>query len=427
MKASRIHGQWAQRWAAIAIVGLSGAAPAFATTYNVIYNFGAHAKDGTSPSSTPYRDANNNLFVTTQSGGANGAGAVVEISPPAKPGGNWTEKVIHNFGAKGAPANPSTGLIADANGNFYGTTPYGGASSNGAVYMMSPPTEAGQSWTVKVLHSFVSNLDGANPVAGLTLDANGNLYGTTTAGAFGFGTVFELSPPAAPGKSWTEKVLHRFSGSAGDGSYPEGGLILGPGGGVYGTTQRGGSYGVGTVFKLTPPTTDTGQWIVSILHNFSGGGCYGCSSDGWLPFAGLTRDTKGTFLGTTAFGGSNNHGTVFQMVPPTSPGGSWTEAQLYGLTAAQVPSGSVLLGPKGIVYGTASQGLTSAGGDVFELVPTTTSGGTTWSFSELHVFGNGSDGKYPGAGLVRDAQGHLYGTTAQGGAYGFGVVFEITP
>ena len=402
--------------------------PAIAATYNVIYNFGDKTKDGATPQSTPYRDANNNLYVTTLYGGATGAGAVVEISPPAKPGGNWTETVIHNFGAKGAPAYPIAGLIADASGNLYGTAASGGASNNGAVFMMSRPAEAGKPWTVRALHNFVAAVDGANPVAGLTTDAAGNLYGTTNMGAFGFGAVFKLSPPTAPGRPWTESVLHRFSGSDGDGSYPVGGLFVGAEGGVYGTTQGGGSYGAGTVFKLAPPRTVTGQWVVSILHNFAGNGCGGCNSDGAAPAAGLTKDSNGPLLGTTVVGGYKNYGTVFAMVPPASAAGSWTEAQLSDFGSNANPQyGNVLVGAKGAVYGMTSQGSTLAAGNVFELVPTAKSGGVSWTYNELHAFGSGSDGKFPAGGLVKDGQGHLYGTTTAGGVHGSGVVFEITP
>src|SRR5262249_42360389 len=144
-------------------------------------------------------------------------------------------------------ANPQAGLIFDSSGNLYGTATGGGRASNctggcGVVFELSPPATAGGTWTPTLLHSFAGGAgDGANPRAGLIADSSGNLYGTTMLGGgtgcagAGCGTVFELFPPATSGGTWTERLLHSFAGGAGDGSFPSSGLIFDRSGNLYGT------------------------------------------------------------------------------------------------------------------------------------------------------------------------------------------------
>jgi uncharacterized repeat protein (TIGR03803 family) len=232
------------------------------------------------------------------------------------------------------------------------------------------PTAGG--WSEKVLHSF-NDTDGAYSSAGLIFDKNGNLYGTTLEGgdygcsASGCGTVFELTPTAGGG--WTETVLLNFNGS--DGSGPQAGLIFDAAGNLYGTTVGGGTncppFGCGTVFELTP--TAGGGWTEKVLHSFGNG------TDGANPFAGLIFDAAGNLYGTTYGGGTyrcgaSGCGTAFELTP--AAGGSWTETVLYS-------------------------------------------------------FSRGNDGFEPEAGLIFDSAGNLYGTTAVGGTYDGGTVFELTP
>src|ERR1019366_9536867 len=217
------------------------------------------------------------------------------------------EQVLHSFGNGTDGANPQAGLIVDAAGNLYGTTVGGGTYGYGTVFELTPNGSGG--WTEKVLYSFCSQAycpDGSEPYAGLIFDAVGNLYGTTLDGGtnwFG-GTVFELTP--AGGGSWTETVLHSFNKNGTDGANPYAGLIFDAVGNLYGTTEEGGTYGYGTVFELTPAAG--GVWTEKVLHNFNNNG-----TDGGTPYAGLIFDAARNLYGTTAGGGTYYSGTVFRV------------------------------------------------------------------------------------------------------------------
>jgi uncharacterized repeat protein (TIGR03803 family) len=309
-------------------------------------------------------------------------------------------KVLHRFhGANGT--NPYAGLILDAAGNLYGTTYYGGASGDGTVFKLAPNQDG--SWTESVLHSF-NRSDGWSPQAGLIFDAAGNLYGTTVVGgASSDGTVFKLAPNQDG--SWTESVLHSFNGS--DGWVPYAGLIFDAAGNLYGTTVEGGDTNVGTVFKLAP--NQDGSWTESVLHSFHG-------SDGAYPYAGLIFDAAGNLYGTTVEG-DTNVGTVFKLAP--NQDGSWTESVLHSFNGrnGQYPYAGLIFDAAGNLYGTTYGGGASADGTVFELAPNQDG---SWTESMLHSF-HGSDGERPRAGLIFDAAGNLYGTTAGGGgASGYG-------
>ena len=373
--------------------------------------------DGADPLANLIFDAAGNLYGTTYAGGSYGLGTVFELTPSM--GGGWTEKVLHNFGQGSDGSQPAGGLIFDAAGRLYGTTYFGGSNGYGTVFQLIP--SAGGDWTEKVLHSF-SGTDGSNPVYGsLTFDAAGNLYGTTYAGgSYGLGTVFELTPnPHAIGGSWAEKVLHNF-GQGSDGSQPENGLIFDAAGNLYGTTYAGGSYGVGAVFELTPSMG--GGWSEKVLHNFGQG------SDGSQPVGGLIFDAAGRLYGTTQVGGSFYHGTVFELTP--EPGGDWTEKVLHNFSGGAdgaVPNVGLIFDAAHNLYGTTDLGGAYGWGTVFELAPSPHAVGGGWTAQVLHNFGQGSDGADPYGTLILDPAGNLYGVTEYGGAYHFydGTVFEL--
>jgi uncharacterized repeat protein (TIGR03803 family) len=188
------------------------------------------------------------------------------------------------------------------------------------------------------IYNFVSADGGAgdanNPYAGLVIDGAGNLFGTSYAGgAGGLGTVYELSP--APGQSgWTETILYSFHASNRlDGAHPTGRLVFGQHGELYGTTSSSAgadSNGLGTVFELSPPSLPGGRWTEAILHVFTG-----AAGDGATPYAGLAIDSSGTLYGTTFAGGSSagtsapGFGTVFSLAPPSADSSAWAEAILY--------------------------------------------------------------------------------------------------
>ena len=231
-------------------------------------------------------------------------------------------------------------------------------------------------------------------------DRKGYLYGTTNSGGdYGYGTVFRLSP------SGFEKVLYSFRGGAGYEAWPAAGLIQDAAGYLYGTTYAGGAYSQGTVFSVSP------DGVEKVIHNFTGG------ADGALPMASLILDGKGNLYGTTPYGNPNDWGTVFRVSP------SGTEQVLYSFVSGAQgvrPSGSLIQDAQGNLYGTAPYGGAYGYGTVFVITPSGVE-------KTLHNFTGGSDGSYPAASLIWDANGNLYGTTYHGGAYGYGTVFVQTP
>ena len=262
--------------------------------------------DGTNGQNTQaglVSDAAGNLYGTTNFGGANSDGTVFEASPPASGHGAWTETVLFSFnGTDGEFV--ADALIFDTKGNLYGTTNEGGASGDGTVFELSPPTSGG-AWSETVLASF-SGTNGENPYAGLVADSSGNLYGTTAkGGTHGGGTVFKLSPPGGR-TGWVETVLLNFKGS--DGNYPFAGLTLGSGGDLYGVTGGGGRFGDGIAFKLAPPAGGKRAWTETVLAAFDG-------TDGEGPSADLVFGKTGDLYGTAVVGGKANEGNVFQLSP----------------------------------------------------------------------------------------------------------------
>ena len=241
-------------------------------TENVLCDF-RNSDDGNGPFADVTFDSAGHLYGTTIGGGPYGYGTVFQLTPAAN--GKWTEKVLHNFGKGNDGATPNSGLILDTAGNLYGTTSSGGANpgcpefneSCGTVFQLTQGTNG--EWTEKVLHNFGIGNDGATPDASLILDTAGNLYGTTYSGGKGTGTVFQLTP-GANGK-WIEKVLYSFCSVSGctDGANPYSGLIFDASGSLYGATTVGGATGDGVVFKLTPAAH--GKWTEKVLHTFGEG------------------------------------------------------------------------------------------------------------------------------------------------------------
>jgi uncharacterized repeat protein (TIGR03803 family) len=252
----------------------------------VLYSFCSVALcvDGAFPLAGVVVDSAGNLYGTTNEGGTY-EGTVFKVDTAG------TETVLHNFTAGTDGAFPVAGVVVDLAGNLYGTTAVGGTSNYGTVFKVDT------SGTETVLYSFAGGADGAYPVGGLVQDEKGNLYGTTYAGgAAGGGTVFKLNTKG------TETVLHSFTGGT-DGDGPNGLLARDAKGNLYGTTQFGGSFGVGTAFEVTAGGKET------VLHTFTGG------SDGGQPHGGLVMDTKGNLYGTTEDYGSGGYGTVFKLTP----------------------------------------------------------------------------------------------------------------
>jgi uncharacterized repeat protein (TIGR03803 family) len=335
-----------------------------AWSYHLIYTFVGGAADGDNPAGNLAFDRAGNVYGVTFRGGVYQNGVIFELSPTAQ--GGWTEKLLYSFGAGGSAdaTEPYAGLTIDATGNLYGTTNAGGAHNLGAVYELLSDGSGG--WTEQVLYSFQGGSDGISPRSTLILDPAGNLYGTTyTGGTQMGGTVFELTPVAGGG--WTEKVLHEFTprSSNQDGCNPQSGVIRDSTGNLYGTAQLCGKT-EGIAFKLSPDPD--GTWTEHFMHRFQSTS----STDGADAFGGLVMDSSGSLYGTTVLGGTYNWGTVYKLRP--RPNGSYAE-------------------------------------------------------TILHSFTGGADGAEPMAALAIDSIGNLYGTTFFGGSAitfsGLGVVFEI--
>ena len=383
---------------------------AHAATEKILHSFG-NGSDGTYPNSGFVADSSGNLYGTTYQGGAYGFGTVFELSPRA--GGGWTERILHSFGNGTDGANLYAGLTLEA-GNLYGTTYAGGMYGGGTVFELTPRTGGG--WAEKILHNFGKGTDGANPYASLIFNAAGNLYGTTyQGGAYNLGTVFEMSPKTGGG--WTEKTLHSF-GNASDGTNPYAGLIFDASGNLYGTTNQGGTYiYYGVAFELMPRAG--GGWTEKILHNF------GNTGDGSNPYAGLIFDSFGNLYGTTSSGGAGFLGTVFELT--LNAAGDWTETLLFSFdfTDGSDPHAGLIFDTAGNLSGITDEGGASESGTAFELTLGT---GGNWTEMILHSFDfNGRDGANPLGNLTFDKSGNLYSTTYDGGTYGLGAVFEITP
>lgn len=400
----------------------------FAQEESVIYNFNPAIRDGVGPQGNLTFDASGNLYGTTYIGGIHSCGGVVfycgtafELSP-SKDGG-WTEKVIHNFGNGTDGYGPSAGMVFDSDGNLYGATYQGGAFGYGTVFELSPT--AGGGWSEKVLHHFnFDGRDGINPVASLILDGAGNLYGTTLGGGTSDGgSVFELIR-AADG-NFTEKILHSFVFNGADGLNPYGALVADASGNLFSTTSGGGLYGWGMVFELSPVAGR--KWTERILHNFNYNG-----EDGVQPTSGLAFDAAGNLFGTAA-GGVYNWGAVFELSPGQN--GKWTENILHNFNLragdGSNPAGAVTIDASGNLYGSTLSGGLYTYGTVFELTPELSpelspAEGGGYSEKILHNFSgtlksgalDGTDGREPESAVTLDGAGNLYGTTYQGGAFG---------
>jgi hypothetical protein len=453
--------------------------------YSILHSF-CHASgctDGAFPTGRLFRDAEGYLYGATESGGiatpcCDGqswfGGTLFKLSPPAQPGGAWTETVLYSFCPAGLPCTDGSGplgnLIQDSAGNFYGVTGSGGNSSyGGTVFKLSPPAEQDGAWAETVLYRFCPAgnpdgpcTDGYAPTGALIIDESDNLYGTTGRGgktAFngnGGGVVFRLAPPAEQGGAWTESVVYEFCSlkDCADGADPGSGLVRDAEGNLYGTTENGGSIseecalwagndGCGTVFKIAPPAKPGDAWNETVLYSF-------CSSafcaDGEEPQTGVIEDSGGNLYGTTLQGGGSNApvcqnnpygisicGSVFKLAPPAETRGAWSESVLEGFcsqggdkcTDGFNPRAGLVQDTAGNLYGTASSdggggGAQAYAGTLFKVMAPAQNGGA-YLETVLHSFcstGYCSDGEMPFSPLIEDAAGNLYGMTPWGGGIG---------
>jgi uncharacterized repeat protein (TIGR03803 family) len=407
--------------------------PATPLQTNVVYSFSG-VPDGGDPGGALISDSAGNLYGTTALGGAYGPGEVFELSFS---NGAWQKTVLHSFGNGTDGSEPVGALVFDASGNLYGVTALGGTGACsggcGTVYELTP---AGSGWQETVLHSF-TGADGEEPVAGLILDKAGNLYGTTRyggditnthCGGGGCGTVFTLT---RSGNARVYSVIHIFEYSP-DGAYPESEMIFDPQGNLYGTTSGGGNqkcreatlYSVGPecgiVFKMT---LSGGVWQETVVYSFQ------ASYEGAGP-SGLVLDRAGNLYGVTTYGGFDTPlfgpcGNFFELTPT---GSGWNLTELYYFVCGDLGEQPLTLisDQAGNFYGVASGGPPGCNADfgcgmIFRLSQT----GQGWVETAYYDFPGGDAGWWPKS--VTLSGGNLYGTTAQGGASNYGVIFEISP
>jgi hypothetical protein len=333
--------------------------------------------------------------------------------------------------------------------------------------VLSLALPASAEWNEKVLYSFQGGTtDGALPVGGVVFDKQGNLYGVLQFYGPGSctpiggecGAVFQLALPAKQGDPWTETLIYKFGGKeSNDGESPNGGLIIDGQGNLYGVTAYGGTgncvllgvpAGCGTIYEVSPPGEKDGAWTETILYSFP------TTKQGYVPTGNVVFDGVGNLYGATLYGGTKGTtcdgyyggqcGTVFELRPPKTRGGKWTEKVLYSFkgvaTGAQYgdgadPNGGLVLDNKGALYGTTYFGGNNVRGEceggvggtgcgiVFKLTPPNQKGGK-WTKQLVHQF-NGQDGANSEAGVVFDGSGNLYGTTFAGPPNGSGLIFEL--
>ena len=380
-------------WATIILTTLSLAQ---AQTFTMLHTF--TGSDGANPQSTLIQDAAGNFYGTTFYDGKSGYGTVFKISPDRK------VTVLYSFAGPPDAANPAGPLLRDKSGNLYGTTVWGGASNQGAVFKL---TSTGDE---TVLYSFAGyTADGSNPEGGVISDSDGNLFGTTEGGGdgagcggyiYGCGIIFEID---AAGH---ETILHTFNGE-GDGAIPWAGLIRDAAGHFYGTTVEGGTAGLGTIFKLDTAGT------LTLLHSFAG-------ADGAYPYGPVIRDAKGNLYGATYQGGSSKVGTVFKL---TTSGKLAVLHNFTGNTDGAYPPAGLVRDAAGNLYGATAQGGSSSNmGTVFKV-------DSSNKETVLHSFTTPRQGMLPEAGLLLDKTGNLYGSTYYGGPRNDndGTIFKLTP
>src|SRR5450755_562674 len=409
--------------------------------FSAIYGFTGQNGDGAEPNGILAIAPNGVLYGATAGGGSgpcnvnsvpSGCGTVFELKPPAVPGAAWTESVLYRFaGANGDGWSPYGGVLIGNGGRLYGTTIYGGIGCGawgcGIVFELTPPKATGAAWSEKVVHAFTGeNGDGFQPVGSLTLGKNGELYGLTSlGGSSNCGAVYRLTPPAATGQTWIESILYSFAGpsfSAPQGYPADMKLIIDAGGALYGATPFGGRFGYGVVFKILPPKSPGGPWTAADLFSFN-------ESDGASPSGGVVAGSTGTLYGSALAGGSGSCsagcGAIFELTSPAAAGGPWQEAVICDI--GRSCGGPSVAFPQTNMVRSGNGVLYGTGPSVlFALQPPLTPG-SPWIASTIYNFNTATAGVQP-SGLAINEDGVLFGTTMQGGACNYcGAVFRWAP
>ena len=378
----------------------------------VIYSL-AGEDDGEYTDTDLVIDSAGNLYGTSVLGGDFGGGTVFQLAPS---GNGWTHTVLYSFTGGADGGEPYKGVTLDSEGNLYGTAVTGGGGfCEGGCGVAYKLTHVGGTWTQSVIHTFTGGNDGSGPGAGLTLNKHGDVYGMTpTGGAYGLGVIFRLHLQNSG--VWSLKVLHAFTGGD-DGATGSAGRLILRRGILYGAATVGGANGQGTIFSLKHVP---GEWQFKTLYSFKG------QPDAGFPYGGLTFDQAGNIYGTTYYDGANDFGSVYQLSP--QPDGSWSERVLYSFKGGKDGLGSIsnlVFGKNGALYGTTSEGGAGCScGTIFKL---TSDGQGNWKETPAYRFMGAPDPAFAYNGMVADSAGNLYGATVHGGANNEGAIYKFTP
>jgi uncharacterized repeat protein (TIGR03803 family) len=388
---------------------------ASAASSHVIYSL-AGDEDGEYTDTDLVIDNAGNIYGTSVLGGDFGGGTVFQLAPS---GNSWTHTVLYSFTGGADGGEPYKGVTLDSEGNLYGTAVTGGGGScEGGCGIAFKLTNSGGNWTYSTIHTFTGGMDGSGPGSGLTFDNQGNLYGMTpTAGANGLGVIYQLKPQQDG--SWKLKVLHAFTGGKDGSSGSAGRLTLDDAGTtLYGVATTGGAHQKGAAFKLTQD--QNGKWKFQVIYAFKG------QPDAGFPYGALARDSHGNLYGTTYYDGANNLGSVYELA--LQPSGRWRERVLYSFQGGSDGNGSIsnlVFGKVGDLYGTTSEGGAGCScGIIFKL---TRGGQGTWTETVAYRFHGAPDAGFAYNGMAVDSLGNFYGATVHGGDDDEGAIYKFIP
>jgi len=419
--------------ALIAMLMLTGAANAADHGYRTIYRFKG-GNDGWEPSGIPAVGKNGNLFGVTARGGTNSNGTIFRLSAPQTRGGVWRKTILHNFtgGSRGYPHS----IVFGQDGALYGFAWGNDSPTCGFVWKLTPSAFGDGVWAYAVLYTLNGTSDGCVPEGNPVFDAQGNLYGSTELGGDlgclngqSCGTVFEVQRPKTERGKWHFNVLYTFTGDP-DGAQPRAGVTFDQKGDLYGTTDAGGGYDWGAIYRMSPPKRKGQGWREGILYSFDQSNYDIIRPEGTVAF-----DSSGNLYGTTLLGGDPNCsggygcGVAYKLSRPLQ-NGVWTYSTLYAFKGGDdgaYPQSALIFDGNENLYGVTTSGYVVSGA-VFRLSPPGTGGGP-WRETTLHGFtGKNGDGGYPATGLTWGKWGDLYGVTLEGGlCLGCGTVFEVRP
>lgn len=365
--------------------------------------------DGGYPAAGLVFDSSGNGYGTTVVGGRYGCGTVIKLTRTSP--GHYNSTVLHDFNCGTDGKNPYGGVTLKG-GNIFGTTAAGGSGNActgdgcGVVYELN-------SSGLQAIWNFTGGNDGFGPSGAVVLDSAGNLYGATAdGGKYSHGVIYKLHKT---GTVWGLQVVHAFTGGNDGGTPGLGRLLLDKAGNLYGIAELYGAHGTGTVFKASPVAG--GLWKFATIWPFKG------MPDAGYPYGGVTADAQGNLYGTTYYGGANGLGSVYRLMPVHT---GWVEKLLYsfkGGTDGSYSTTTPIFDVAGDLLGTTSTGgiTTCDCGTIFKIDH------TNGQESILHSFGANGDGKNPYYDLANNGTGHYLGSTASGGLYSQGAIFEFTP